>query len=293
MKKKIAHIINPFNASPNSDLYTAQPITFASMVNAREDALPIMDIELLTAQFEEDENMVPDGFRKTKNLNRSVLDNGNFTKKMKLPILVDILQRMHDESDAEYLIYTNVDIGLYSDFYRRVNDFIDDGLDAFIINRRRLSAGYISVDDLSKIYIDKGKKHPGFDCFVFHRDLFPKFHLKEVCIGVPFIGITLSQNIFALSKKFKLFENEILTFHIGMEIMKGRAPREYYNYNQKQFWSAMNSPLREHLSSKKLPYSQLILPFRLIKWGLQPSIPIRLAIRLELKRLVNYFKGNR
>lgn len=273
--------------------HRAVPVRLTSMIAAKKEAEGKVDVELLSAQFPEDRSFVPSEFKATENLSRSVLDLGDFSKQMKLPILVDILQRMYEESDAEYLIYTNVDIGLYPDFYTKVNQFIESGLDAFIINRRRISEEYISVDDLVAIYKDKGKKHPGFDCFVFHRDLFPKLVLKEVCIGVPFIGITLSQNLFALSKNFKLYENEILTFHIGMEIIKGRASREYFKYNQKQFWSAMNSPLREHLAVKKLPYSHLLLPFRLIRWGLQPSFPIRLMLRLEMERLAGYFRKNK
>lgn len=291
--RKIAHIINPFKAATSSDLYTAQPITFRSMEIAAKEAESTVQIELLTAQFPEDRTMVPSSFRATKDLERSVLDMGTFEKQMKLPILADILQRMYDESDAEYLVYTNVDIGLYPNFYREVNRFIDEGHDAFIINRRRIPEHYTKVEDLKEIYKDFGKKHPGFDCFVFHRDLFPKFVLKEVCIGVPFIGITLSQNLFALANNFNLYEDEKLTFHIGMEIIKGRAPREYFRYNQAQFWSAMNSPLREQMEIKKLPYSNLLLPFRLIKWGLQPSIPIRLVLRLELERLTAYFRRGR
>ncbi len=291
--RKIAHIINPFHASHSSDLYTAQPITFASMLRAKDEAKDVVEVELLTAQFEEDRSMVPEGFTATRDLDRSVLDMGDFQKKMKLPILADILQRMYDESDAEYLIYTNVDIGLYPDFYRSVNRFINEGLDAFMINRRRLEEKYFKVEDLPAIYQDHGKKHPGFDCFVFHRDLFPKLNLEAICIGVPFIEITFSQNLYALAKNFRLYENEILTFHIGMEIIKGRAPREYFRYNQEQFWKAVNSPLREQMALKKLPYSDLLLPLRLVKWGLHPCFPIRLILLLEMERLTGYFTGRK
>lgn len=291
--RKIAHIINPFNASPSSDLKTAQPITFNTMLEAQARSKDVVNVELYSAQYAEDRNMVPTDFYATEDLTRSVLDLETFKKDIKLPMIGDIMYRLYTKSDAEYLIYTNVDIGVYPDFYLEVNRFIDSGLDAFIINRRRLSAEYTSLDDVPRIYLDKGKKHPGFDCFVFHRDLYPQFELKDICIGVPFIGITFAQNLFALSKKFQLFENEILTFHIGMEIFKGRAQRDYFRYNQKQFWAAMNSPLRDHMSSRKLPYNNLWLPFRLIRWGLQPSIPIRLALRLEKERFVGYFKRKR
>lgn len=282
--RKIAHIINPFNADPSSDLSTAQPITFASMLRAKDKAKDIVEVELWTAQYPEDRNMVVDGFRATRDLDRSVLDLGTFEKQMKLPLIDDIVRRLFEESDAEYLIYTNVDIGVYPSFYIEVNRFIDEGLDAFIINRRRLDARFIKVEQLEEIYQEVGKKHPGFDCFVFKRELFPDFQLAEVCIGVPFIGITFAQNIFALAKNYRLFEDEILTFHIGMEIFKGRAARDYFRYNRKQFWKAMNSPLKPRLSSKKWPYADRILPVRLIKWGLQPSLPIRLGLKLEWRQ---------
>ncbi|NVK66517.1 MAG: hypothetical protein HWE22_18135 [Flavobacteriales bacterium] len=282
--RKIAHIINPFNANPSSDLYTAQPITFESMRRAKERVSGRVEVELWSAQYPEDRNMIPEGFLSTIDLDRSVLDLGTFEKSMKLPLIDDIVRRLYNESDAEYLIYTNVDIGVYPDFYEKVNQFIDEGLDAFIINRRRLPEHYTEVNQLGEIYEQKGKKHPGFDCFVFHRDLFKNFELAEVCIGVPFIGITFAQNIFALSKNYCLFEDERLTFHIGMEIFKGRAARDYFRYNRKQFWKAMNSSLNTHLSSKKWPYADRILPIRLIKWGLQPSLPIRLGLKLEWRR---------
>lgn len=282
--RKIAHIINPFNASPASDLYTAQPITFESMRRAKERVRGEVEVELWSTQYPEDRNMIPEGFRATRDLDRSVLDLGNFEKAMKLPLIDDIVRRLYEESDAEYLIYTNVDIGVYPDFYEKVNAFIEEGLDAFIINRRRLPAHFVRLDQLEEVYQEKGKKHPGFDCFVFHRELFEQFELAEVCIGVPFIGITFAQNIFALSKNYRLFEDEVLTFHIGMEIFKGRAARDYFRYNRKQFWKAINSSLNPHLSSKKWPYANYILPIRLIKWGLQPSLPIRLGLKLEWRR---------
>ena len=283
--RKIAHIINPFNASPSSDLFTAQPITFESMRRSKENAKDIVEVELWSAQYKEDRNMIPEGFVATRDLDRSVLDLGSFEKQMKLPLIGDIVGRLYEESDADYLIYTNVDIGVYPHFYEEVHRFIDEGLDAFIINRRRLPAHFTKVEQLDEVYGEYGKKHPGFDCFVFHRELFENFEFADVCIGVPFIGITFAQNIFALSSNYRLFEDEILTFHIGMEIFKGRAARDYFRYNRKEFWKAMNSSLKPYLSSKKWPYADRFLPIRLIKWGLQPSLPIRLGLKLEWKRI--------
>lgn len=286
VKKQIAHIINPFNASPTSDLFTAQPITFASMRYSKKLAEEKADIELWSAQYSEDRNMVPKGFNPTRDLDRSVQDYGNFKKPSKLPLIGDIIDRLFECSNAEYFIYTNVDIGVYPDFYSKVCDIIDSGVDAFIINRRRLPAQYTKVDELPQIYQEKGKSHPGFDCFVFKRSLVPQMRFEKVCIGVPFIGITFAQNLFALAHNFRLFEKEFLTFHIGMEIFKRRATRDFFRYNRREFWKAMNSDLKQHQSSLKLPYNDSILPIRWIKWGLHPSIPIRFALLLEFRRFL-------
>lgn len=284
----VAHIINPFLADSSSDLYTAQPLTFESMLQAKQKAHDVINVELLSAHFEEDASVVPSEFKRTKVLEQSVLSRHSFQKSIKLPLISDILQRLYEESDADYLIYSNVDIGLYPGFYGRVNELIKEGYDAFIINRRRLEAIYTEPSQLADIYKDQGKSHPGFDCFVFHRSLYPRLKLEGICIGVPFIEIAFSQNLFALAKRFTLIENERLTFHIGMDIFKKRAPEEYFRYNQKQFWNLVPY-LSADMDLKKFPYAGSIWPVRLIRWGLHPCIPIRLVMKLEWLRLKNAF----
>ena len=282
--RSLAHIVNPFIADPASDLYSAQPITFESMLRAKERAANTIAVTLFSAQFKEDCTMVPVGFTATKDLERSVADVAHFEKPLRLPLLADILERLYTESEAEYLVYTNVDIGLYPDFYLKVNEFIDCGHDAFIINRRRLPGTYTHVNELEQIYAEKGQKHPGFDCFVFHRSIYPNLKLGGICIGVPFIEISFSQNLFALAKNFKLFEEEVLTFHIGMEIYKKRAPQEYFKYNQKQFWQLIMQ-LDPQPDLKKFPYANNGWPVRIIRWGLHPCIPIRLVLKLEFQKI--------
>ncbi|MGK0489574.1 MAG: hypothetical protein ACJAXB_002774, partial [Candidatus Endobugula sp.] len=218
----IAHIVNIFQPSENSDLKLAQEVTIASMIRARSEYKNSSKVQLLSAQTEYDRKVVPTEFFATKNLNRDVSELAHFNGKMQLPILKDILDRAYDESDAEYIIYSNVDIGVQPEFYDEVNEIINQGHDAFMINRRRISEKFKSVEELDEMYSERGKKHPGFDCFVFKRELYPKFSLAEVCIGVPFVEITLSQNLFCFAEKPKVFEDEHLTFHIGMEIFKGR-----------------------------------------------------------------------
>jgi hypothetical protein len=279
----LAHIVNPFKAMANSDLNIAQKLTFASMLNAKANAGSIK-IELFSAQFEEDMAEVPKEFIDTKNLTDSVLNFQHFKEDIKLPLIGDILERLYTSTNADFLIYSNVDIGLFPQFYLKVEEFIKSGHDAFIINRRRLQNKFNSVEQLPIIYKETGKSHPGFDCFVFRRDLFPKFKLEGICIGVPFIEISFSQNLFAYSSNFKLYDKEILTFHIGEEIFRKRAPKEYFYYNRKKF-HLIEKQIKKDMKIENFPYYELNPIHRLFVWTLHPCIPIRIALQLELKRI--------
>ncbi|MFM1874517.1 MAG: hypothetical protein RL266_254 [Bacteroidota bacterium] len=253
------------------------------MIRAKKEADQLAKIELLACCIEDDLDLIPEAFAATKTLERTVTDLHAFEMVMALPILKDILDRLYNESDADYLIFTNVDIALQPQFYCKVVEFIKAGHDAFMINRRRIPANYDSAEQINEMYAEKGLKHPGFDCFVFRRDLYPKFSLANVCIGVPFIEITLSQNLFCFAKNPKVFTDEHLTFHIGMEIFKKRAPKEYLDYNRTQFWQAMEE-IWPMLDSSKWTFGKNFLPFRMIYWGLHPCFPIMLALKLEPRR---------
>lgn len=285
MKPQITHIINPFIPPEGSDLAYAQPITFETIRIAVENAKNLMDIEVIATSFEEDIHIIPPFITTASSLKRSVLDVGHFKKKIKLPLLADILEKAYYESTSDYIIYSNIDIGLYPDFYVRLHELIQKGYDALIINRKRIEPLFTQVSDLEKIWQQEGKSHPGFDCFVFHRRLYPQFILENICIGVPFIEISFSQNLFHLAKKFRLVETDNYTFHIGMEIFKRRAPKEYYQFNKAEYKKVIKK-LGPVLQQKNLPYSNKNIFAKLIKQGLHPCIPIRLALQLEWKNLL-------
>ena len=75
-------------------------------------------------------------FRKTSDLDRSILDIDSFNVQKKLPLLYDILDRACKATDAEYIVYTNMDIILMPQFYLAVDSYIRNGFDAMVINRR-------------------------------------------------------------------------------------------------------------------------------------------------------------
>jgi hypothetical protein len=278
----IAHLVNPVRAPIDARLAGAQLLTFESMRQAAAAASPAVRVDLLTTQYPEDHSIIPLWFSKTPDLARSVADEHRFTVHRKLPILADLLDRLYTSSDAPYLIYTNVDIIVHPTFYIEVARRIESGLDAFMINRRRVPDIYSSVDQLPAIFADRGAPHPGFDCFVFHRRLYPRFCLGRVCVGIPFIEITFSQNLFCHATRCALFADDFLTFHVGMEVFKPRDP-EYFAFNKAEFWAIVDR-LWPLLDNRRFPWGDRNVVYRMLKWGLHPAIPIRLALMLEPRR---------
>jgi len=216
-KLSIAHIINPVVVLSNSDLFIAQPITFESMRIAGNYAKNKIDIEFYSAQYQEDRPVVPGFITKTVDLNRSILDITPTICKRKLPFIKDILDRLYDSSKADYFIYTNVDIALAKDFYICVSKIINSGYDAFTITRRTVSRDIKTIEDIPRMYMEKGTPHPGWDCFVFSRNLYTQFRLDDIIIGYPGIGRVLLANCFRYADRFGIFREEYLTFHIGTD----------------------------------------------------------------------------
>lgn len=236
---KFGHIINPVVVNKSSDLFEAQPVTFESLKAAREFARGRVAVELFSAQYPEDRVLVPEGFKLTPDLNRSVLDIAEFSSKRKLPLITDILNRLYEASEADYFIYTNVDIAVMPYFYVVVNNIIESGYDAFTINRRTISNEH-NVDRVMTMYAEVGEPHPGHDCFVFKRSLYPKFKLGTACIGTGRIGKVLITNLTCHSDRFKVFKDKHLTFHLGKD-QKWRIPdyKEYINHNEQELYSIL------------------------------------------------------
>jgi len=185
---------------------------------AKDHVKNTIDVKLYSAQYKEDRVAVPAGFIMTPDLKESVLDYGKFNIPRKLPILDDIIRRLHHYSNEDYLIYTNADIALMPNFYQEVARYIDDGHDAIEITRRTIPSTYSDVSQIKKMFKLKGKKHPGHDCFVFHASLFQRmFELAKVCIGAPAVGKCMLLNLRCFAKKFIRVTDRHLTFHIGDE----------------------------------------------------------------------------
>ena len=286
---KIAHIINPVKVVANSELGIAQPITFNSILNAKKFAGSNIDIELYTVSYPEDREIIPNGFSQLPNLDKSILDIGNFSTPKKYPFLKDVIGALYTNSTADYLIYTNMDIVLMPQFYLAVAAYLQQGNDAILINRRGISPKYQSINDLPLMYSEFGKPHPGFDCFVFHRSIFPKIILESICLGVSFSEVAMVHNLIAFAERLKLIDDLHLTFHIGSEVMPP-LNGEYYNHNRNEYEKKIYPKLKPHLDIRKFPYAELPLHKRMIKWALNPVFRTHQVSGMEGKNLVRKIK---
>lgn len=210
-----AHVVSPVAVPPESDLHLAQPVTFQSMLDAKRCSVAC-DVELMAASYPKDEAIVPVEFSKTDHLSKSILD---FLPKeaqtKKLPLLAEILERAYSESTADYVVFTKSDIGLMPFFFDFVANRIGIGYDGLTITRRTISSsGSLSLPEM---YSRLGRKHPGFDCFVFPRSAIPDLELGNVCLGAIPVGKLLLLNLQLWCKSFSVVDDAHVTFHLGRD----------------------------------------------------------------------------
>jgi hypothetical protein len=210
----LAHAVNPVTPPAASDLGVAQTVAFECMQRAARFS-PDLRVEHLAMVYPEDASMIPDGFVRTADLDRSVMDVGAFDTFRRLPLLSDLLGRAHDATDADWLIFTNVDICPMPHFYDAVHRWVSLGHDTLVVNRRTVSGAWHSPDDIPLMYSEIGGQHPGYDCFVFPRRWVPDLDVGEICVGARGIGLALVLALYAKAGNPKFLDDEHLTFHIG------------------------------------------------------------------------------
>ncbi len=251
---KIAHIVNPLvTTNPASDLTYAQPVTFESMRRARA-ATTSVQVAHYAACYECDLAAVPADFVLTPVLERSILDvvpPTESTAGRQLPLLKDILDRLYTAApDADYMVYTNIDIGLWPNFYTEVARYIAEGIDSFTIGRRTLSTEFTSVDHMEKILDQEGTPHYGLCCFVFPRSHYPRFILGDICIGLQPVGVALAANLMQPTEKFKYIINERLAFHLGDDRIWNKTLLDRYHlFNERQLDEVVSHMARDGLSA--------------------------------------------
>jgi hypothetical protein len=213
---RFVHIVNPVNVRPDSDLFTAQPITFQSIREAKRFAATTHQVELYSVQYQEDIDAVPADFIRTSNLSRSVLDIAEFRKARKLPFIQDIISLgVNAAPDGDFYIYSNADVGLMPHFYLSIARILQSGVDALAINRKTVRPHYTEISDLPMIYTELGIPHEGIDCFVFRKTHAARYIFEQAIIGSGPVGLCFVTNMLTFSKRFLWLEGSDLTFHLG------------------------------------------------------------------------------
>ena len=219
---RFTHIVNPFTAQPGSEHDRAQRVTLASIRAARDAArVAGVGVEQLGAAFEADQGCVVDPLRSTTPLKRSAQDFPALEGVRPLPLIGEILGRALAEGAGEHLVYTNIDIGLQPQFYAAIDarlrrDERRGDARPLVINRRTISDRYAGPEDLEAMYRDRGKRHPGYDCFVFPSEWVGRMRLGDALVGAPWLGSLIVANMDALSGWRVVIERHArLTFHLG------------------------------------------------------------------------------
>ena len=239
--RSFSHIVNLATFPPTSDLYCAQPITLETMRIARGFAAGQVDVVLLSAQNSEDRAIIPDYLQATDDLTRSVLDVGRFQIKRRLPLMADILDRAYRATHSDFVIYTNIDIALQPHFYLTIDHLIESGFDSLVINRRSISTRHTQLQDIPLMFGEAGLPHRGYDCFIFRRDVLPKFDLGTTCIGASYIGKIMIVNQLLTAGHFEVFKDQHVTFHIGDDkAWRSRNLRDYEDHNRREFYEAFH-----------------------------------------------------
>lgn len=284
MSLRLAHIVNPY-VTGNVDEARIQQLTLSCMRRAKAETKNA-SVQLLSAQFPEDHNAVPEDFTKCADLSRSLLDLVPGAKK--LPLLQDILASLKN-IDADYFVYTNMDIAPMPYFYSAVAQLIENEKhDALIINRRRLRADLLQANP-ELLFAECGLPHPGYDCFVFKRSLLEKFDFGNAAIGVPGIGFLFAHNLFLVADSCKVYSEKHLTFHLGLEIIRPWAAANVVAFQHREIKAFLQRHKAEFRIEKFPGYH---LPFfrRQFTWLMNPLFHYPTMLRLDLPK---WFDGRK
>ena len=211
---KIVHLVNVLTPRDGSDLCLAQPVTLESLMRAKESS-GSLEVRVVSTQFPEDRRQVPSWMETTDDLQESSLAHSEFTDKRKLPSLREIWSRLLSCSqDSDLLIFSNIDIAVYPDFYSNLTNLINQGWESISVTRRTISNTYSDVSQLTAMWEEKGTAHPGDDCFAIRRDCASRLNIQPVYTGAGWFDKILLINL-AWQTNFKKFRDERITFHIG------------------------------------------------------------------------------
>jgi hypothetical protein len=245
-----------------------------------------LNVEVQIGCYVEDKSVVPENFSKILLLKESIHDHLKTTDNRKLPVLRELLTKTFESSTADYIIYSNPDIAIMPYFYHVIENWIKKGHDSLIINRRRIAKRFLNEADLQIHYAEAGKAHPGFDCFIFKRELIPKLELENVCIGVPHAENLLAHNLFIKTNNCLLVTDAHLTYHIGLVLHNNWADKTIINWQKKQFIGRLKK-MRKAIKIENFPGAEMSFFKRHYKWLMNPSFHYPTMFKYDFKQWKN------
>jgi hypothetical protein len=284
MPLRFVHLINPYDPGSSGNGRRIQEITFAALKRAADEAKDNVSVTLATAQYASDRAIIPTGFTLTPDLTRSLDDVAGFPAGRRLPLMTDVLDSLRNFPDADYYIFSNMDIAPMPYFYNAVSAILEkNGSDALLINRRRISEKFLN-EPIETMYAEAGLPHPGYDCFVFRRELLERFEFGNITPGVPGIGFLFAHNLFFATSSCTLLADKHLTFHVGLEIVRPWADARVTAFQRNEIMKFM----QRHKSDFRIQnFPGYHLPFfkRHFRWLMNPLFHYPLMLQLDLPHL--------
>jgi len=228
--RSYVHLCNPHAVPEEMD--RTQEVTYAAMQRARKECEAAgIKAEFLAAVFPEEESYGAKFFDRALPLMRSAKDIKAFGVERPLPLLFDIIG-CAEESEADYIVFTNVDICPVPHFYRAVDVILARGYDSLVINRRTLTGWPIDPDLVDLMALDQGKPHEGYDCFVFPRKWLAGFARNNAVVGAGGVMQSLIYNLVAKAENMLFLGDVHLTWHLGDDkIWSVPHLRDYIEHN--------------------------------------------------------------
>jgi hypothetical protein len=282
MPMRFVHIINPYDPGSSEKSQRILEFTFNSLKNAVRQSDENVSVKLVTSQFASDRPFIPEGFTITSDLTRSLSDVAGFPVKKRLPLMSDVLDKLQQFPDADFYIYSNMDIAPVPGFYNSVAEILKARRsDALIINRRRVSENLWN-EKPEIIFAEPGLPHPGYDCFVFSREILAKLEFGNATPGVPGIGFLFAHNLFLAAASCVVLADVRLTYHVGLEVVKEWADKNVVEFQRNEILKF----LRKHKNEFRIQnFPGYNLPFftRHFRWLMNPLFLYPMMLRLDMK----------
>lgn len=219
---RIQHLIPVTDAGASSALRSAEAFTLKTVRRALQKTVHDVDVVLLAHEGSGRVN-AESSFASQREVLKTITQSlgGNHPPRS-LPYLGHVLREV--DKDCDITIFSNPDISLQPTFYEQVANLANEGF-AGSITRRTILGKPRKTTPILFSRLQRGKSHPGHDCFFFPSKMAHDFALGDVFLGAPPVGHIMLLNIALLHQETLIFRDIKATYHFGDD----RSWRELHN----------------------------------------------------------------